>query len=46
MHIEHIGIWTRQLDIQKTFYEIFFSLHGSQREYGKQNQEQEDARTN
>jgi lactoylglutathione lyase len=25
MHIEHIAIWTRQLEAQKTFYEIYFS---------------------
>lgn len=25
MHIEHIGIWTRQLEAQKTFYETYFS---------------------
>lgn len=25
MHIAHIAIWTRQLEAQKTFYEIYFS---------------------
>lgn len=25
MHIEHISIWTRQLEAQKNFYETYFS---------------------
>ena len=25
MHIEHIAIWTRQLEAQKTFYQVYFS---------------------
>lgn len=27
MHIEHIAIWTCQLEIQKSFYEIYFFAH-------------------
>jgi lactoylglutathione lyase len=27
MHIEHIAIWTNQLEVQKTFYAAYFSAH-------------------
>ena len=31
MHIEHIAIWTCQLEAQKTFYEIYFSARAGQK---------------
>lgn len=31
MHIEHIAIWTRQLEAQKTFYQVYFSARAGQK---------------
>ncbi len=31
MHIEHIAIWTEQLEAQKTFYETYFSARAGQK---------------
>lgn len=31
MHIEHIAIWTCQLDTLKTFYEIYFSAQAGEK---------------
>ena len=31
MHIEHIAIWTRQLEALKTFYETYFAAHAIQK---------------
>ncbi len=31
MHIEHIAIWTRQLETLKTFYETYFGAQANQK---------------
>ncbi len=31
MHIEHIAIWTRQLEALKTFYETYFGAQANQK---------------
>jgi lactoylglutathione lyase len=31
MHIEHIAIWTHQLEHMKAFYEIYFDVHAVQK---------------
>jgi lactoylglutathione lyase len=31
MHIEHIAIWTHQLEAQKSFYETYFSAQAGQK---------------
>ncbi|MFT3893726.1 MAG: VOC family protein [Anaerolineales bacterium] len=31
MYIEHIAIWTNQLEIQKTFYETYFSAQAGKK---------------
>jgi lactoylglutathione lyase len=31
MHIEHIAIWTNQLESLKTFYETYFAAHANQK---------------
>lgn len=31
MHIEHIAIWTHQLEALKTFYETYFAAHANQK---------------
>jgi len=31
MHIEHIAIWTRQLEALKIFYETYFAAHANQK---------------
>lgn len=31
MHIEHVAVWTQQLDVQKNFYEKYFSAHAGQK---------------
>ncbi|MGE5377745.1 MAG: VOC family protein [Bacteroidota bacterium] len=31
MHIEHVAIWTDQLEVQKTFYENYFSARAGQK---------------
>lgn len=31
MHIDHIAIWTSQLETQKAFYETYFAVRGGQK---------------